>query len=125
MKQKTKDNLIYLGIAGAIAAALTFYVFYADRTLGRIPDISGPMLWGLLSSPIIAALVLERFWKYRHRLWFWLISCAAVSINLSITFIAHYFRWNPPVIVWSAITVLWVTFVLIAAGRFVTHNHGG
>jgi hypothetical protein len=41
MKQKTKDNLIYLGVAGTIAAALTFYLFYTDKTMGRTPEIPG------------------------------------------------------------------------------------
>jgi O-antigen/teichoic acid export membrane protein len=125
MKQKAKDNLIYLGVAGTVAAALIFYVFYTDRTLGRIPDISGPILWGLLSTPVIVALVLERFWEYRRRRSLWVISIVAAIINMLAMFVAHYFRWNPPLIVWSAMTVLWVTVVLIMVGKFVAHNRSG
>lgn len=35
MKQKTKDNLIYLGVAGITVAALTSYIFYTDKTMGK------------------------------------------------------------------------------------------
>ena len=120
MKQKTRDNFIYLGVAGAVAAALIFYVFYTDRTLGRIPDISGPILWGLLSTPVIVALVLERFWAYRRRRSFWLIPIVTGGTNMSATFIAHYFQWNPPVIVWSTMTGLWIIAVFIVAQKVVT-----
>ncbi len=47
MKPTTKDNLIYLGVAGIIVAALVFYIFYTDRRMGKIPEIPGPILWGI------------------------------------------------------------------------------
>jgi Na+/melibiose symporter-like transporter len=122
MKQKTKDNLIYLGVAGAVAVALIFYVFYTDRTLGRIPDISGPILWGFLSTPVLVALVLERFWEYCRRRSLWIITVVAASTNMSLMFMAHCFRWDPPVIVCSAMTVVWVTVALVVAGKFVARS---
>jgi len=67
MKQKTKDNLIYLGVGLTIAAGFTIYMFYTERTTGRIQEIPGPILWGILSTPAIVALIFERFWEYRGR----------------------------------------------------------
>ena len=124
MKQKTRHNLIYLGVALAIVAAFTAYGVYAVKTTGEVPDIPGPILWGILSTPGIAALVLERFWEHRRRRALWVISTAAALINISAMVVAYSFQWNPPVIVWSVITVLWVIFVFIAAEKFVVRNHG-
>lgn len=84
MKQKTKDNLIYLGVAGTIVAALSYYIFYTDKTMGRIPKIPGPILWGVLSTPGIIALILERFWEHRRRLSLWVISGVVALINVSV-----------------------------------------
>jgi len=125
MKPKTKDNLIYLGVAGVIVAALTFYIFYTDARMGRIPNVPGPILWGILSTPGIVALIMERFWQYRHRRSLWVICLVAAAINASAMFIAYSLRWNPPVIVWSVMTVLWLIFVFAVTERFVVRDSGG
>lgn len=119
MKQKTRDNLIYLGVAGAIVAAFTLYGIYTVKTTGNVPDIPGSILWGILSTPGILALILERFWKYRRRGSLWVILIVAASINVSAVIIAYSFRWNPPVIVWSTITGLWVVLVFVVAEKFL------
>src|SRR5581483_7551583 len=106
MKPKTRDNLIYLAVGGTIAAAVTFYIFYTDRTMGRIPEIPGPLLWGILSTPGILALILERFWKHRRRRELWLILIVAAAINTSAMLVAYFRQWNPPLIVWSTMTTL-------------------
>ncbi len=123
MEQKTKDNLIYLGLAGAIAAVLAFYIFYTDRTMGRIPRIPGPLLWGILSTPGIVALVLERFWKHRRRRTLWLILVAVASINVSAMVAAYSWQWNPPIILWSTMTALWVVVVFIVAEKLLSKEH--
>jgi hypothetical protein len=125
MEQKTKDNLIYLSVAGAVGGALTFYIFYADRTLGRIPDISGPILWSVLSTPVIVALLVAQFWVHRRRLWLWVLSFVAGSVNVVAMFVAHRFGWNPPVIVWSATTGFWVMVVFFVAGKFANEDRSG
>jgi peptidoglycan/LPS O-acetylase OafA/YrhL len=125
MKQKTRDNLIYLGVAIAIVAAFTGYGIYAVKTTGEAPDIPGPILWGILSTPGIVALILERFWRYRHRRSLWVICIVAAAINVSAMFIAYSLRWNPPVIVWSVMTVLWVIFVFVVTEKFVIRDPGG
>ena len=124
MKQQTKDNLIYLGIAGTIAAALTFYIFYTDRTMGRIPQIPGPLLWGILSTPGILGLILERFWADRRRRALWVILIVAASINVSAMFAAYFWHWNPPVIVWSTMTGLWVVVVFVVVEKFLAWEGG-
>ena len=53
MKEKTRDNLIYLGVGLTIAAAGIFYAFYTERTTGKIQQIPGSILWGILSTPVI------------------------------------------------------------------------
>ena len=58
MKPKTRDNLIYIGVALTIVAGFTTYMFYGEGTTGTIRDIPGPILWGILSTPGIVALVL-------------------------------------------------------------------
>src|SRR5690242_10202103 len=108
MKQKSRDNLIYLSVGLGIAAAFTVYGIYTLKTTGDLPDIPGPVLWGILSTPVIVALILERYWKYRHRRSLWLLSFVAALINICAMLIAYALRWNPPVIVWSAMTLLWV-----------------
>lgn len=125
MKQKTKDNLIYLGVAGVIVAALTFYILYTDRRMGRIPNIPGPILWGILSTPGIVALIMERFWRYRHRRSLWLICIVAAAINVLAMFTAYFLQWNPPVIVWSVMTVLGVIVVFVVTEKFVIRDSGG
>lgn len=122
MKQKTRDNLIYLGVAGTIAAALAFYIFYTDRAMGRIPTIPGPLLWGMLSTPGIVALILERFWEHRRQPALWVILIAAASVNISAMYAAYSLRWNPPVILWSTMTALWVIVVFGVAEKFVVRN---
>jgi len=125
MRQKTKDNLIYLGVGLTIAAGFTIYMFYTEKTKGRIQEIPGPILWGILSTPGIVALIFERFWEYRRRRSLWVVSIVAASINVLAVFVAYSFRWNPPVIVWSTMTVLWIIAVFIVAQKFVINNRGG
>jgi len=125
MKQKIKDNLIYLCVGLAIAAAFTIYMFYVERTTGRIQQIPGPILWGILSTPGIVALILERFWEYRRRRLLWLILVGTMSINVLAMYIAYFFRWDPPVIVWSALTVPCVIVAFIAGERFVVRKRSG
>jgi len=120
MKEKTRDNLIYLGVAGVIVAAFTLYGIYTVKTTGNVPNIPGPILWGILSTPCIVALILERFWKHRHRRALWAILIAAASINISAMVAAYRWQWNPPVIVWSTMTVLWVIVVFVAAEKFLS-----
>jgi len=122
MEPKTKDNLIYLGVAGAIAAALAFYIFYTDRTMGRIPKIPGPLLWGILSTLGIVALILERFWKHRRRPALWVILITAASINVLAMITAYSRQWNPPVILWSTMTALWVVVVFGLAEKFLSRE---
>lgn len=123
MKQTTRDNLIYLGVGLTIAAAFIFYAFYTERTTGRIQEIPGPILWGILSTPGIVAVIFEQFWQFRRRRSLWVISIIAASINVLAMFIAYSLRWEPPVIVWMALTVLWLMVILYAAGKFVAHDH--
>src|SRR5947209_2937456 len=125
MKQKTKDNLVYLGVVGIIVAALTFYIFYTDRTIGTIPTIPKPILWGILSTPGIVALIFEQFWHHRRRRALWVISGAAASINASVMFIAYSSQWDLPVIVWSVATVLYVVVVFMVTKRFLVRNRNG
>jgi Na+/melibiose symporter-like transporter len=124
MKRSTRDNLIYLGVGGIVAAVFAGYVFYTDRTMGTIPDIPGPILWGILSTPAIVALVLEQFWEHRRRRSLWVVCAVAALINVAGMFVAYSFRWEPPVGVWSVITVTWVTFVLVGARKFVIPRRG-
>lgn len=122
MKKKTRDNLIYLGVGGIIVTALTFYVFYTARTMGRIPQIPGAILWGVLSTFGIDALILERFWKHRRRRLLWIILIAVASINVSAVFAAYSWHWNPPIVVWSTITGFSVVLVFIVADKLLAWN---
>ena len=119
MNQRTRDNLVYLGVAGVIVAAPAFYVFYADSTMGRIPDIPGAILWGVLSTPVIVALILEQFWKYRRRRALWIILLGVASINIAAVCVAYSWHWNPPVIVWSTMTGLWLVAVFVLTERLI------
>lgn len=124
MKEKTRDNFIYLAVAGAVVAAFTLYGIYTVKTTGTVPDIPGTILWGILSTPVIVALILERFWKHRRRHALWVILIAAASINVSAMVAAYSYQWNPPVILWSTMTVLWVLVVFVVAGKFLSRERG-
>lgn len=120
MEQKTKDNLIYLGVAGIIAGAFVFYVFYTDRTMGRTPQIPEPLLWGIFSTPGIVALILERFWKQRRRPMLWAILTVTGSINIAAMVAAYSRHWNPPVIFLSMITGLLMIVIFVVAEKFLS-----
>jgi hypothetical protein len=104
VKPKTRDNLIYIGVALTIVAAFTTYTFYGEGTTGTIRDIPGPILWGIISTPGIVALVMEGFWRYRRRLALWIILAVIAAINISVVTIAYRRGWNPPALVWSMVT---------------------
>jgi hypothetical protein len=120
MEHKTKDNLIYLGVAGTIAGACVFYVFYTDRTMGRIPQIPEPILWGIFSTPGIVALILEGFWKQRRRPMLWAIVTVTGSINSAAMVAAYSRHWNPPVIILSMITGLLMIVVFVVAQKLLS-----
>jgi hypothetical protein len=120
MEHKTKDNPIYLAVAGTIAAALAFYLIYTDKTMGKRPTIPGPLLWGVLSTPGIVALILERFWQHRRLRALWIILIAAASINVSAMVAANSWQWNPPVILWSTMTALWVVVVFVVTEKLLS-----
>lgn len=117
MKQSTKDNLIYLAVGLIVAGVLAFYIFYTDTTLGTIPDIPGPVLWGVISTPLIAALILEQFWQHRRRRCVWAISGAAALLNGLSCFLAYLLRLNPSVWAWVAMTTIWVTVAFTVASK--------
>jgi hypothetical protein len=106
-------------VAGTIAAVLVFYVFYTDKTMGRIPEIPGPLLSGIFSTPAILALILERFWGHRGRRALWVVLIVTASVNVSATSIAYFRHWNPPLIVSSTMTTLWVVVVFIVAEKYL------
>jgi peptidoglycan/LPS O-acetylase OafA/YrhL len=122
MKAKTRDNLIYLGVAGAVVAAFTLYGIYAVKTTGTVPDIPGSILWGILSTPGIVALILERFWKQRRRRLLWVILISVASINVSAVFAVYSWHWNPPIVVWSTGTGLSVVLVFVVADKLLAWN---
>ena len=123
MKQKSKDNLVYLGVAGVIVGILAFYIFYTDKTMGRIPEVPGAILWGILSTPAILALVLEQFWGYRRRYELWLILLVLTVANVSTVFIAYHLHWNPPVVEWSTLTGLGIIVVFVVTNKVLTKEN--
>jgi len=124
MKQKAKDNLTYLGVAGIVVGAAAFYIFYTDRTMGRIPEIPGPVLWGALSTPIIVAIILERYWEYRRRVALWVVLIVAAAANVAAMFGAYRWHWNPPVLVWSTLTVLCITLTFVVVDKLLVWDCG-
>lgn len=124
MKQTTKDNVIYLSVSLVIAAAGIFYAFYVEKTTGKFQTVPGPILWGILSTPGIAALILEHFWKYRHRAVLWVILFVVVAMNLLAVFITYSRGLDPPVLLWSTITGLWVVVIFIVAEKLLLPKRG-
>lgn len=89
---------------------------------GRIEPIPGPILWGLLSTPVIFALILERYWKYRRRRSLWIISGAAGLANIAAMLVAFSLGWSPPVLVWSAATVFYLMGAFFVAEKILVQN---
>lgn len=125
MKQRAKDNLIYVGVGLTIVLGFATYMLWSERITGTIPKIGGPILWGILTTPGIVALLLDQFWESRRRPLLWIILAVAATLNLLGIFIANAFRWNPPVILWSIITVPWFTIVIIVAGKLIHPKPSG
>jgi|SRR5271157_442829 len=125
MKQRTRDNLIYLSVALAIVACVATYVFYTDRSMGRIPVPPGSVLWGILSTPAVVALVLEGFWKYRRRPALWVILAVIAAVNVSVVAIAYSRGWNPPVLVWSALTGFSMIPIFVITSKILGSERGG
>jgi len=125
MKQKTRDNLIYLSVALAIATCVATYVFYTDRSMGRIPVPPRSVLWGILSTPAVVALVLQGFWKYRRRPALWLILVVVAAVNVSVVAIAYSRGWNPPVLVWSTLTGLSMIPIFVVTSKILGNERGG
>jgi phosphatidylserine synthase len=123
MKSTTRDNLVYIGVALAVAAGFIFHMFYTERTTGKIQTLPGPVLWGILSTPGIAALILERYWKYRRQRWLWFLSCAAALINIGAILVALALRWSPPVLLWSVATVVYVMLAFRVADSIVVREN--
>lgn len=119
MKAKTRDNLIYVGVALTIVAGFTTYMFYGEGATGTLRDVPDPILWGILSTPGVVALVLEGFWKYRRRLALWIILVVIAAINISVVALAYSRGWNPPVLVWSTVTGLCVVVVFVVTGKIL------
>lgn len=124
MKQKTRDNLIYVGVALTMVAGFTTYMFYGEGSKGTIRDIPGPILWGILSTPGIVALVLEGFWKYRRRPALWVILAVIAAVNVSVVAIAYSRGWNPPVLVWSALTGFSMIPIFVISSKILGSERG-
>lgn len=124
LSEKTRDNLIYLGVGVAIAGALAFYIFYTEKTTGDLPDFPGHLFWGILSTPLVAALLFEQFWEFRRRRSLWVVALVAASLNVLAIFVVHAYGWDPPAGVWAAITGALVTLAILAAGWIVVPNVG-
>lgn len=125
MKPKTRDNLIYLGVALAVVAGFTTYMFYGEGTTGTIRGIRGPILWGILSTPIIVALVLNGFWKYRRRPALWVIAAVVAAINISVVAFACHRRWDPPVLWWSIPTGFCMIPLFVVIQKILGSDRGG
>jgi hypothetical protein len=119
MKSTSKDNLAYLGVAGAVAGALAVYIFYMDRTRGTIPEIPDSILWGAISTPILVGLILERFWHFRPRRLLWGISVIAGCLNALAMALAYFLRESLPMTIVAPLTVVWFTVALVAVGALL------
>ena len=122
MKPSTKDNLTYLTIALLIVAALVFYIFYTERTTGRIQEIAGPVLWGIISTSGIVALLFNQFWAFRRRPLLWAITAVVALLNGTSLILADSVRWNPRVVVWGAITLIWVYIGFFAGEKLFARS---
>lgn len=116
MKQKTKDNLIYLGVAGIVVAIVVLYLYVSDQKSGIPREISGPILWGIISTPGIIAIMLDQFWSARRSVSFWIVAIITALINVSVASAAYLLHWNLSVVVWSLITFSLVIVAFLVLG---------
>lgn len=119
MKPRTRDSLIYLSVGLGIVAAVAIHMFYTERVTGTIQPIPMPILWGIVSTPGIVALILGQFWNQRRRPMLWAILTVVAAINVSVVAAAYCWRWNPPLIVWSLITGGLIVPVFVAADKLL------
>ena len=122
MKPGTRDSLIYLAVGLGAVMMLVAYIFGAERMFGRILEIPGPILWGIISTPIGLGLILERYWEQRRTFTVWAACVLVAAVNLSLMAAAYVYRLDFPALVWSTATVVWVTVVLLATERFLPRD---
>ncbi|HEY1938168.1 MAG TPA: hypothetical protein VGJ33_09560 [Candidatus Angelobacter sp.] len=119
MKNTTKDNLIYLGVAGTIVFVLAFYIFYSADSLGRIPQIPRPIVWGIFSTPGIVAILFEEFWQHRRCYALWILAGCAALANIFFILISSYFQLQMPLLLLSTGTALCIAVTFIIAKKWV------
>ena len=119
MKVRTRDNLIYLGVALLVAGGFVGPLLYFDATRGTILEIPRGLIWGILSTLGSVALVLEQFWKERGQRAVW-IGCCAIAIG-NVCFVSVVYRtWtNVPVVLLAFVSAVLLTFAITLLRRFV------
>ena len=117
MKERTRDNLIYLGVALVVAGGFIGPIFYFDATRGTIPEIPRGLIWGILSTSV--ALVLEQFWKKRRQRAVWM-GCCAIAVG-NVCFVSVIYRtWtNVPLVLLAFVSAVLLTFAITLLRRFV------
>lgn len=114
MKERTRDNLIYLGVGLVVVAVAYGTMFYHGATRGTIPEIPDAVLWGTISTLMFFALFLEQFWQERRRRLVW-AGCGAVIIG-NVCFVGVVFRFWPdiPIVLMAFVSgVLLTLFVTL------------
>lgn len=124
MKPKLRDNLVYLSVGGLLFATLATFILYSANTKGRIPSIPPAILWAALSSPVLVALVLEHFWRFRRDWRLWALVSMTLLGNLVLVLIAQGAHLQPSLAVWTLLAMAWLSTMLFLGHKFVSRDTG-
>lgn len=116
MNPKLRDNIVYLSVGAFLFAALATFVFYSAETKGKIPDIPGVILWAAISTPVLLALIFERFWEFRKRWSFWILATVTLCGNFGLILIGEKSPLQPPLLVWTLLSMIWI-FIIFRVGQ--------
>lgn len=84
MKAKTKDNLLYIGIALGIAAIILGPLIYAISRGTDIPAFPLEPAWLVVSTVILVAYVAQDLKRRHLRIWTILLSALCVALVHSV-----------------------------------------
>jgi hypothetical protein len=80
MNDKTRDNLLYLGIAIGIVAIAAFPIFYAVSQGKDIPVFPLKSVWLVFSTVVLTAFLVQNLIKRRLKFWRALLLALSVAI---------------------------------------------
>jgi drug/metabolite transporter (DMT)-like permease len=117
MKQRARENFIYLGVALLVVGVFCGPLLYLAVTRRTVPDVPMVLIWGTVSTLGILALLLDHFWKERRQPAVW-VGCSVITIaNICFVWIV-YRNWRTvPLVLLAFVSALLLTLAVTLLRR--------